>query len=124
MTASTKRRLLVLWDRDCAFCSRAARYASDHYDVEAVAYQVFDVASVGLTPQLCAEALQVVDRDTGAILAGSDAVAAIMRRGSRTSRLLGRIGGSSIVRPIAQPTYRLVSCISIHPETEPGRPFR
>jgi predicted DCC family thiol-disulfide oxidoreductase YuxK len=108
-TTATTAPLLVLWDQDCSFCSRAAAYASEHFVVEATPYQWVDVTAYGLTPEQCGEALQVVDRRTGRVFAGSDAVAQVMRTRHGAWAVLGRVGGSAVVRPIAQPAYRLVA---------------
>lgn len=108
-TTDAAPRILVLWDQDCSFCSRAASYASEHFPVETTPYQWVEVAEYGLTPEECAAALQVVDRSTGVVYAGSDAVAQVMRSGSPLWRAAGRVGGSRVLRPLAAPTYRLVA---------------
>ena len=105
----TDSPVLVLWDHDCAFCSRAAAYASERFAVEATPYQWVDVTEFGLTPEECGLALQVVDRATGEVFAGSDAVARVMRTKSGLWRAAGRVGAARVVRPMAQVVYRLVA---------------
>jgi len=108
--AATPRTIapLVLWDADCAFCSRAAS-AAERFVVDARPYQSVDLRLYGLTDEQCAQALHVVDRESGQIYVGSDAVARILRTGRGGWPLLGRMAATNAVRPVAQFSYRLVA---------------
>jgi predicted DCC family thiol-disulfide oxidoreductase YuxK len=99
----------MLWDADCAFCSRAAAYASAHFPIEATPYQWVDVNAYGLTAQQCGQALQVVDRATGDVFAGSDAVSRVLRTRAGLWLAAGRFGAWGPVRPVAKAIYRLAA---------------
>ncbi|MCE1180326.1 MAG: DUF393 domain-containing protein [Micrococcales bacterium] len=103
---------VLVFDGDCGFCTRSARVAErwvrrpDGYAVQP--WQRVDLASLGLTPEQCDEALQFVD-SRGRVSAGADAVAAALRCGRRPWRPLGLLLAAAPVRPVAGRVYRWVA---------------
>ena len=55
---------LLVFDGDCAFCTSTVAFARRwvNSDTEAVPWQLADLASLGLSQQSCAEAVQYRDR--------------------------------------------------------------
>ena len=106
--ARAPRRLVVLYDRDCAFCAASARHLARwdrHGRMEMLALQeattspdpaVRDAAA----SRPLATARHVVDRDTGRVEAGGRAVLAI----------LDALPGGPVLRPwTALPTTRAIA---------------
>ena len=108
MTAAT--RPTFVYDGDCAFCTRCARFAERWVPSAAVIvpWQFADLAALGLTPQQCEEAVQWVD-GSGPALAGPDAIARLLRSSRPAWRPVGRLLQLPPVRALAWPAYRWVA---------------
>jgi len=85
---------LLVYDGDCAFCTSAVAFARRWIDprAEAVAWQLADLASLGLTEEQCRDAVQYRDRHGRWTSAGA-AVIALLRDARIPWSWLGRIAG-------------------------------
>lgn len=87
-----ERKLLVLFDSDCGFCSRCVHVAVGPWfsaRCHPVAFQAADLSIHNLTVDKCAEALHCVAPD-GRVTVGHEAVAAILRQSRFPWPLVGR----------------------------------
>ncbi len=100
----------LVFDGDCGFCTRSARFAVQRVGVSCavIAYQRADLESLGLTAAECAEAVRFVAVD-GARFGGAAAVSQALRTGSAPWRLLGRVIYAPGVRVLAERVYRFVA---------------
>ena len=103
-----------LYDGDCAFCSRSARFLVRHVrtDVRVEPWQFVDLGSLGLTAAQCDEAVQWVSVDQYGrrrTASGPRAIAELLRRASLPWRLVGWVLASRPVLVLAGPAYRLVA---------------
>jgi predicted DCC family thiol-disulfide oxidoreductase YuxK len=106
-----------LYDGDCGFCSACARFITRHIrtDARVVPWQFTDLDALGLRPEDCDQAVQWVstdsDRpDTGRTAAvGPAAIAALLRRGNRGYRLVGRLLATRPALFVAGPVYDFVA---------------
>jgi predicted DCC family thiol-disulfide oxidoreductase YuxK len=104
-----------VYDGDCAFCSACVRFIERriHTPARVEAWQRLDLASLGLTADRCADAVQWVGVD-GEVAAGPAAIARLLRQaGGPSGRLVWRPAGAILAaRPVlslAWPAYRLVA---------------
>jgi predicted DCC family thiol-disulfide oxidoreductase YuxK len=99
-----------VFDGDCAFCTICADFIVRRVPTEAVVapWQRLDLADYGLTREQCLDAVQWVAPGQ-AVLAGPDAIAALLRASSRWWRLLGRLLEVAPVRALAWPLYRWIA---------------
>jgi predicted DCC family thiol-disulfide oxidoreductase YuxK len=99
-----------VYDGDCGFCTRCARFAERRVPTpaEIVPWQLLELAPLGLTEAECDEAVQWVEPGR-APLAGPDAIAALLRTSHRRWRVVGRLLQVAPVRALAWPTYRWVA---------------
>jgi predicted DCC family thiol-disulfide oxidoreductase YuxK len=101
---------LLVFDGDCAFCSRCASFARRLLppDCGVVAWQSCDLASLGVTPERARSEVLWVGRD-GDVSGGARAVALALRSAGGPWALLGAL----LVRPpaawVAPPVYRWVA---------------
>ncbi len=100
---------MLVYDGDCAFCARCVRVAERiGPDAEIVAFQLTDLAELGLTGEQAAGALQWVEVD-GTVRSGHEAIAAMLS----TAGLGWKIAGHAILLPgissISARAYRLVA---------------
>ena len=128
---SARERPVLVYDGDCAFCTRSAALAEKlRPDAQIVAWQHTDLAALGLTEQQAGNALQWVGTD-GAISSGHLAVAALLRRAGRIWTVPGRVLTWPGVSPVAARTYRFVAdhrdrmpggtaACALPPERRPG----
>lgn len=100
----------LVFDGDCGFCGRSARFAVDRVGVACVviAYQRADLDTLGLTTAECAEAVRFVD-PSGRRFAGAAAVSRALGTGSAPWRLLGRAIDAPGVRVVSERVYRFVA---------------
>ena len=108
------RHTWFLYDGDCAFCSRCARFLIRHVhtDVRVEPWQFVDLPTLGLTAAQCDEAVQWVSVDQAGrrwTASGPRAIAELLRRASLPWRLVGRVLASQPVLVLAGPAYRLVA---------------
>ena len=100
----------MIFDGDCGFCSRSARFAVERVRVtcSVVSYQRADRAALGLTAAECAEALRFVAPD-GTRFQGAAAVSQALRTGTAPWRGLGAVIDAPGVRVLAEHVYRFVA---------------
>lgn len=99
----------LVYDGDCGFCTTCARFLERiGSDAEIVAWQLTDVAELGLTEEQAADAVQWVQPD-GTIRSGHEAIAAVLGSAGR----IWRVAGRTLLLPglswIAARAYRLVA---------------
>lgn len=99
-----------LYDGDCGFCTTTARWLGRRVvgRVLVVPWQRADLAALGVTAEQAREAVQWSAAGSP-VLAGPDAVAALLRYGRAGWPLVGRVLGARAVRPLAWPAYRWVA---------------
>jgi predicted DCC family thiol-disulfide oxidoreductase YuxK len=104
------RRPVLLFDGDCAFCTSCARLAEKRIkpDAEIVAWQLADLAELGVTAAQATDAVQWVGVD-GAVRSGNEAVAAMLISAGSVFRLAGRFLLLPGVAWIAARAYTLVA---------------
>lgn len=114
----TEVRPVLIYDGDCAFCTRCVRVAALlDPSVDLQAWQFADLAQFGLTEQATGEAVQWVDGDSN-VLSGHFAVAAVLRHsGRRPWSWLGRVIVLPVMSNVAAWTYR---CVAEHRDRMPG----
>ncbi|HEX6687600.1 MAG TPA: DUF393 domain-containing protein [Solirubrobacterales bacterium] len=104
-----RERPVLVYDGDCAFCTRCAHFLERiGPDAEIVAWQLTDLAELGITAEQAADAVQWVQID-GTVRSGHEAIAAVLNSAGR----IWRIAGRAILLPgiswIAAKVYRLVA---------------
>ena len=100
----------LIWDGDCAFCSRCVGFIERRVKTEAkiVAHQKADLVQLGLTTEQCSAALQWVFRDS-TTRSGSRAVAALLRSSKFGWAILGVAIDLPVVRLISSAIYKLIA---------------
>jgi len=102
-------RPVLLYDGDCAFCTSCARMLERiGPEAEIVAWQLTDLAALGMTEQRATEAVQWVDVD-GTVRSGHEAIAATLCAAGQIWKLVGRALLLPGVSWLAARTYRLVA---------------
>jgi predicted DCC family thiol-disulfide oxidoreductase YuxK len=99
-----------VFDGDCAFCSSSARFIERRIPTSArvVPWQRTDLAALGLTAEVCEEAVQWVAPD-GAVSAGVPAIGRLLVDAGSFWRPLGWL---LLVPPLSwlgPPVYRLIA---------------
>ncbi len=100
-----------VYDGDCAFCSRCARFVQRRIPgrAEVVPWQSTDLAALGLTAAECEEAVRWVAGD-GATAGGPDAIDLLLRDSTSPAwRAFGLPLRLRAVRALAWPVYRWVA---------------
>ncbi len=102
---------VFLYDGDCAFCSRCARFLRRHVRTPAriVAWQATDLAGLGVTALECADAVRYVEG--GRVSVGPVAIADLLRtaRPGAHWRIAGGLLRTRPVLVLAWPVYRWVA---------------
>ena len=101
---------VLLYDADCAFCTKAAGWALRiGCEVETIPWQSWaPLASYGITPRAAASEMHMVDGDR--ILIGHEAVAgALLRSRYAAVRLVGGVTHARVLRPVARRVYAAVA---------------
>lgn len=101
---------LVLFDRDCGFCTRAASFMTGPWvraDVASTPLQNIDLTAHGLTVDKCLETLHVVDGES--VFTGSAAIARVLRAGRLPWPLVGAVLVAPGVRRLGRGVYALVA---------------
>lgn len=108
--APGSRRPVLVYDGDCAFCTRSVRFIERRIRRRPtiVAWQGLDLAPLGLTVEMCETAVQWVDVD-GSVESGHRAVARTLIHGGRGWWLLGRVILLPGVNLLAGVVYRWVA---------------
>jgi predicted DCC family thiol-disulfide oxidoreductase YuxK len=109
-------RPVLLFDGDCAFCTTCVRLVEGRIgpDAEIVAWQLADLAELGVSEDEAAAALQWVQAD-GAVQSGHEAIAAMLGSSGPLWRIVGRLlllpgiswGAAHAYRLIAANRHRL-----------------
>jgi predicted DCC family thiol-disulfide oxidoreductase YuxK len=101
---------LLVYDGDCAFCTRMVGIALSRMKVacRAVPWQQTDLAPLGLTESEVTEKVWWVEPG-GAKVSGHRAVAAALRHGSPALRPLGSLLDTQMFAPVASAGYDLVA---------------
>ncbi|HST54444.1 MAG TPA: DCC1-like thiol-disulfide oxidoreductase family protein [Solirubrobacteraceae bacterium] len=109
MHVSRRERPVLVYDGDCAFCTTCVRVLERIApDAELVAWQLTDLAELGLTEAQAAAAVQWVQTD-GTIRSGHEAIAATLRAAGPAWKIIGRVALLPGISGIAAKLYRLVA---------------
>lgn len=109
MAGCGERRPVLVFDGDCAFCTRCARLLERiGPEAEIVAWQLADLDELGITAAQAAEAVCWVAAD-GTVRTGHEALAAVLSTAGSAWRVAGRAILLPWVSPLAAVGYRLVA---------------
>lgn len=99
-----------VYDGDCAFCARCAEFIRSHIPTDAVLvpWHRADLAALGLTREQCLEAVQYVVPGRP-VLAGPDAIAALLSASRSAWRPLGAALGLPGAGLVSWPVYRWIA---------------
>jgi predicted DCC family thiol-disulfide oxidoreductase YuxK len=127
-----RERPVLLFDGDCGFCTSCARLLERiGPDAEIVAWQLTDLADLGITEEAATDAVQWVQTD-GTVRSGHEAIAAVLGTAGRIWAIIGRTISLPGISWIAARAYRLVAanryrlpggtpaCRKASTETEPA----
>ncbi len=102
-------RPVLLYDGDCAFCTWSAGLLERiGPEAEIVAWQLTDLAELGVTEEQATEAVQWVGAD-GTVRSGHEAIAETLNSAGLPWKLVGRALLLPGISWIAAKTYRLVA---------------
>jgi predicted DCC family thiol-disulfide oxidoreductase YuxK len=103
-------RPVLLFDGDCAFCSTSARLLEQRIRPSAaiVAWQLADLAELGVSAEQATAAVQWVGSDRG-VRSGHEAIAAALGTAGTGWRALGRLLLLPGISWLAARTYALVA---------------
>jgi len=101
---------VLIFDGDCGFCTTSVNFARRHVPIRAVVapWQQADLAALGVDREQAEAAVLWVAPD-GEVLAGPDAVAALLRDGGGWWRRVGAALGHEPMRRVAWPVYRWIA---------------
>lgn len=100
---------MLVYDGDCAFCTKCAQVVERiGPDAEIVAWQLTDLAELGITRVQAAGALQWVEVD-GTVRSGHEAIASMLSTAGRTWRIIGRAILLPGISWMAAKVYRLIA---------------
>ena len=106
---SGQERPVLLYDGDCAFCTRCAGALKRiDPDAEIVAWQFTDLTELGITEEQATEAVQWVESD-GSVSSGHEAIAAILNTAGRIWKIVARAILLPGISWMAARAYRLVA---------------
>lgn len=106
---SGRERPVLLYDGDCGFCTTCARLLErTGPEAAIVAWQLTDLAKLGVTEGQAAEAVQWVQVD-GTISSGHEAIAAVLSAAGGIWKIIGRTLLLPGISWIAAKLYRLVA---------------
>jgi predicted DCC family thiol-disulfide oxidoreductase YuxK len=106
---SSRERPVLVYDGDCAFCTTCAGFLERiGPDAEIVAWQLTDLAELGITEEQANDAVQWVEID-GTVRSGHEAIAAVLNTAGRIWRVIGRIVLLPGISWMAARVYRLVA---------------
>ena len=108
--AKSRERPLLLYDGDCAFCTKCAQLVERRIrpEAEIVAWQFADLPALGITGEQAADAVQWVQID-GTVRSGHEAIAAMLNTAGRAWGLIGRVLLLPGISWVAAKVYRLVA---------------
>jgi len=91
MHVSPRARPVLLYDGDCAFCTTCARVLERiRPDAEILAWQLTDLAALGITEEQATTAVQLVQTDD-TVHSGHEAIAATLSTAGRIYEIVGRM---------------------------------
>jgi predicted DCC family thiol-disulfide oxidoreductase YuxK len=100
---------MLLYDGDCGFCTTCARALErTGPDAEIVAWQLTNLAELGITEERAADAVQWVQTD-GATRSGHEAIASVLNTAGGIWKIIGRTILLPGISSIAAKLYRLVA---------------
>jgi predicted DCC family thiol-disulfide oxidoreductase YuxK len=100
---------VLVYDGDCAFCTTCARVLERiGPGGEIVAWQLTDLAELGITEEQAADAVQWVQVD-GVVRSGHEAIAATLSTAGPVWRVAGRLLLLPGISWMAAKAYRLVA---------------
>lgn len=102
-------RPVLVYDGDCGFCTTCVR-ALERIgpDTEIVAWQLTDLAELGMTEEQAADAVQLVQIDD-TVRSGHEAVAAVLGTAGGIWRIVGRALLLPGISWVAARAYRLIA---------------
>lgn len=105
-----RRRPLLLYDGDCAFCTSCAQLVEKRIkpDAAVLPWQFADLEELGVSKEQAAAAVQWVGID-GAVHSGHKAVAAMLGASGPIARALGRLLLLPGISPLAARAYKLIA---------------
>lgn len=104
-----RERPVLLYDGDCGFCTTCVRLLERiEPDAEIIAWQLTDLAELGITEEQAADAVQWVQID-GAISSGHEAIAAVLSTAGGIWKIIGRTILVPGISWMAAKLYRLVA---------------
>jgi predicted DCC family thiol-disulfide oxidoreductase YuxK len=104
-----RTRPVLLYDGDCAFCTSCARLIQRiGLDAEVVAWQLADLAELGVAEEQAAGAVQWVGVD-GTVRSGHEAIAAVLSTAGRPWTIAARALLLPGISWMAAKAYRLVA---------------
>lgn len=104
-----RARPVLVFDGDCAFCTTSVRVLErTGPDAEIVAWQLTDLAVLGLSEEEAAAAVQWVEID-GAVRSGHEAIAAALKTAGGAWKIAGRLILLPGVSWLAAWGYRLIA---------------
>jgi predicted DCC family thiol-disulfide oxidoreductase YuxK len=107
--ANRRERPVLVYDGDCAFCTSCVHVLERiEPHAEIVAWQLTDLAALGLTEEQAIDALQWVQID-GTLHRGHEAVAAALNTAGPIWKIVGRMLLLPGISPMAAKVYRLVA---------------
>jgi predicted DCC family thiol-disulfide oxidoreductase YuxK len=106
---SLRARSVLLYDGDCAFCTRCAGVLERiGPDAEIVPWQFADLAALGVSEEQATQAVQWAGAD-GAVRSGHEAIAAALGAAGPVWRFAGRLLLLPGISWLAARGYRLVA---------------
>jgi predicted DCC family thiol-disulfide oxidoreductase YuxK len=106
---SHRERPVLVFDGDCGFCTTSVRVLERiGPDAEIVAWQMTDLAALGVSEQQAGDAVQWVEVD-GTVRSGHEAIAAALGSAGRIWRVAGRTLTLPGLSWIAAKLYRLIA---------------
>jgi predicted DCC family thiol-disulfide oxidoreductase YuxK len=109
VTDDAKRRPVLVFDGDCAFCTSSA-HLLERIGPEAaiVAWQLADLEALGITAAQATEAVQWIGAD-GTTRSGHEAIAAALRTAGWPWRIASRLITLPGISTLAAVTYRWIA---------------
>ncbi|MEO9322396.1 DCC1-like thiol-disulfide oxidoreductase family protein [Nocardioides sp. C4-1] len=100
----------IVYDADCGFCTWCADWVRARSDAKARPWQDLDLDALGLTVDDVTTAAYWLGPDGRVAHRGAGAAAAALRSCRRIYwRVLGRVVGARLLRPVAARVYALVA---------------
>jgi predicted DCC family thiol-disulfide oxidoreductase YuxK len=104
-----RHRPVLVYDGDCGFCTTCVRILERiGPDAEIVAWQLTDLAELGITEEQAADAVRWVQID-GTVRSGHEAIAAVLNTAGGIWKIVGRTALLPGISWMAAKLYRLVA---------------